>query len=61
MPSLSALIPWSNILRRALSKAPSRSPLGGPSRSSLSRDMASAASDLLFSADRLPGAMVFSW
>jgi hypothetical protein len=53
MPSLSDLMPWSRILRRVLSRAPSTSPSGGPSRISLSRDMASAARDRLLKAERL--------
>lgn len=59
MPSLSARMPWSRILRRVLSRAPSTSPLGGPSRKSLSRDMASAAKDRLLKAEeRLAAVMV---
>ncbi len=53
MPSPSDLMPWSRILRRVLSRAPSTSPSGGPSRSSLSRDMASAARERLLKAERL--------
>lgn len=55
MPSLSALMPWSNTLRRALSKAPRASPSGGPSLTSLSNDIASAAGEVLLRAraDRL--------
>lgn len=60
MPSPSLLIPWSKILSLALSRAPQTSPFGGPSRSSLSRDMASAANDLLLRADRLLAAIAFS-
>lgn len=62
MPSVSLLIPWSNIFSLVLSNAPSKSPSGGPSLTSLSRESASAriglfpiAGRLLAEAALLPG------
>jgi hypothetical protein len=53
MPSVSLLIPWSNIFNLVLSNAPSKSPSGGPSLMSLSRESASARIGLFPAAGRL--------
>lgn len=62
MPSLSLLMPWSKTLSRALSNAPCTSPSGGPSRINRSKDIASAALEVLFNADlcRLSDMAVFA-
>jgi hypothetical protein len=54
MPSVSLLIPWSNIFNLTLPNAPTRSPSGGPSLMSRSRESASAAIGLFLETGRLP-------